>query len=197
MISIIKYIKQKAQEGYISLVPFYEIMSEYNISFRDLEELCLHNDVIPLRYQRNFCTISRKQQLELFDSHIAIIGCGGIGGNLAEYLCRIGIGNITLMDFDVFEEHNLNRQNFSTLETIGQYKVEVVKQGLQIINPACNITALNEKFSSSCTSLNAVSLIIDALDNPDTKKELYTLCKNSNISFIRLTLYYTLNQLFI
>ena len=136
MISIIKYIKQRSQEGYISLVSFSEIMSKFNISFRDLEELCLHNDVIPLRYQRNFSTISRKQQLELFDSHIAIIGCGGIGGNLAEYLCRIGIGNITLMDFDVFEEHNLNRQNFSSIDTIGQYKVEVVTKGLQKINPA-------------------------------------------------------------
>lgn len=182
--NVILSIKEKSEQGYLSLSCFQELMKTFNLTFKELEKLSLENDVIPLRYQRNFSTISRSDQLKLFNANIAIIGCGGLGGNVSEYLTRIGVGNITLMDFDVFEEHNLNRQNFSNFESLGKYKAEVLKESLEKINPATTITALNEEFNKNCKSLENVTLIIDALDNPDVKKDLHSFCKKYNKDFV-------------
>lgn len=184
MNDIISSIREKAEQGYLSLSCFQELMKIYNLSFKELEKMALENDVIPLRYQRNFCTISRENQLKLFNSNIAIIGCGGLGGNISEYLTRIGVGNITIMDFDVFEEHNMNRQNFSNMETLGKYKAEVLKEGLEKINPAVTITALNEEFTKNSKSLKNATLVIDALDNPDVKKELHAFCVEHDKQFV-------------
>lgn len=96
-----------------------------------------------VRYQKNVgLHFSEKLQNNLLTKNIAVIGCGGIGGYLLEYLCRLGVCSITYWDGDIFSESNLNRQIYCTKNTIGQNKAKVATKNLQNIN---STIALNEK----------------------------------------------------
>ena len=68
---------------------------------------------------------------------VMVVGCGGGGSFCVEALARTGVGNLILIDADVFELSNLNRQLPATLETLGKYKVDVLKERIQTINPEC------------------------------------------------------------
>ena len=68
---------------------------------------------------------------------VMVVGCGGVGSFCVEALARTGVGNLILIDADVFELSNLNRQLPATLETLGKYKVDVLKERIQTINPEC------------------------------------------------------------
>lgn len=74
------------------------------------------------RYIRNLTTISEDDMKILKKSKVLVVGCGGLGGYIIEMLSRVGIGNITAMDGDVFDETNLNRQLFSSMSTLGRKK---------------------------------------------------------------------------
>jgi molybdopterin-synthase adenylyltransferase len=76
----------------------------------------LKTDIIPERYVRNFNAFSPKDQIKLLRSTVAVVGLGGLGGGVTEILARIGIGTLILIDGDVFEDTNLNRQMLSYTE---------------------------------------------------------------------------------
>ena len=78
-------------------------------------------------------------QLRLFRSRVAVIGCGGLGGYLIEQLARLGVGTLVLVDPDVFEEHNLNRQLLSSPAHLGIPKVDVARERVAAINPAVTV----------------------------------------------------------
>jgi len=98
---------------------------------------------------------------------VAIVGVGGLGGNLANLLVRLGVKQLLLIDYDLFSESNLNRQLFSTSKTIHKSKVEVVKERLLEINPNCVIDVYQQRIQD--ISLEQVDYIIDTVDNPKTK----------------------------
>ena len=77
---------------------------------------------------------------------VLIAGCGGLGSNIAISLGRIGVGSISLVDFDIVEPSNLNRQQYY-IEDIGEFKVTALKRNLIRINPFIKIEALNLKLS--------------------------------------------------
>jgi molybdopterin/thiamine biosynthesis adenylyltransferase len=89
--------------------------------------------ILPPRYQRNYKTISVEDQNELNNSTVAIVGCGGLGGTMAEEFTRLGVGSLILVDGDIVEESNLNRQLFSTEKNIGVKKVEAAKNGWKLL----------------------------------------------------------------
>ncbi|MBP6324515.1 MAG: ThiF family adenylyltransferase, partial [Sulfurospirillum sp.] len=136
---LIDFIKTHLKEGFLPLSTSFEAMERFTCNFREVEETALSKGILPLRYKRNQKTISTQEQYALFQSHVVIIGCGGLGGFVSEMLTRIGVGTLTLIDGDVFEEHNLNRQNFSSIQTLGQNKAKVLAQKLQEINPALHV----------------------------------------------------------
>ena len=76
---------------------------------------------------------------KLSQSSVAVIGLGGVGSYVAEALCRSGIGNLLLIDGDVVEASNINRQLPALQNTIGQFKVVVMAERLRQINPECNL----------------------------------------------------------
>ncbi len=181
------FIKQCSMlDDCLSLSDHLYAVEEFDLSYREVEKIALEMGIVPLRYQRNQSSISADQQKVLFHSHVAIIGCGGLGGHVAEILTRIGIGRLTLYDFDYFEEHNLNRQNFSTIADLGREKVTVVKEALERINPAVAIDALVQRFDplSDLDSIEEVTLVIDALDDPQTKLNLANACHSREIHCI-------------
>jgi molybdopterin/thiamine biosynthesis adenylyltransferase len=99
-----------------------------------------------------------KYQARLRDSSVAIIGTGGVGSHIAVNLARMGVGNIKIIDGDLVDESNLNRQPLFNNDSIGKSKAEAAKQELNKINPFIHIEAIN-KFV--CTFEDVVSLVQD------------------------------------
>ena len=79
--------------------------------------------------------------------HVVIAGVGGVGSYVAEALCRSGIGKITLVDPDVVDPTNLNRQLIALQSTIGRPKVEVMAERMRDINPSIEVVMKKEKLS--------------------------------------------------
>ena len=86
------------------------------------------------RYDRNRQALSDRECQALQACKVAVVGCGGLGGFVAEHLARIGVGSLRLVDADVFEETNLNRQLFCTEESLGVAKVEAAAKRLAAVN---------------------------------------------------------------
>ena len=108
---------------------------------------------------------------------IMVIGLGGVGGHAFEALVRSGIENIIVIDNDVIDITNLNRQALAFQNTIGRPKVEIAKQISQNINPNCQIISyqiFNQK----------IDFVIDAIDTVNTKKLIIKKCIEKNIPFI-------------
>lgn len=119
------------------------------------------------RYLKNKSTISELDQEILQNSHVLVCGCGGLGGHIAHSLVRLGIGELTLIDSDVFEESNLNRQCFSNMNNLGYKKVDILKEELLKINPDCCIHTFTDvlDYRNLKLSLKNIHVIVDALDN--------------------------------
>ena len=102
----------------------------------------------------------------LKQKHVAIIGLGGLGCPLAQYLSTSGIAKITLIDNDRVEETNLQRQILYTSADIGLYKTDIARKRLETMNPDLNVDSHNARFSSESINLvKDVDIIIDATDN--------------------------------
>ncbi len=97
-----------------------------NISAREAMIAFLSRDIWPLRFARNRGVFSAREQAKLLDARAAIIGCGGLGGHAASLLARAGVGALTLCDFDVFDESNLNRQLACREDTLGMNKARAL-----------------------------------------------------------------------
>lgn len=105
------------------------------------------------RYVRNLGLLTPIQQYKLLTKSIAVIGVGGQGGYIAEYLARLGVKEIVLFDPDIYEATNLNRQIFATEETLGMNKVDAAKNAINKINPAVQVTAYALAFDESSVDL--------------------------------------------
>ena len=123
------------------------------------------------RFERNIGALTREEQELLSSKKAAIIGCGGLGCYSAEFLARLGIGHLTLVDGDVFSASNLNRQ-LNALETsLGKSKASIAKERLSLINPGLSVktaeTFLTDENAQEI--LKGHDVIIDALDNVKTR----------------------------
>ena len=104
---------------------------------------------------------------------IAIAGAGGLGSNVALSLARIGVGFIKIIDFDVVEPSNLNRQQYY-VKHIGMKKVHAIKEILKEVNPFVNIEAIDKKIEKENIQelFKDVDIIVEAFDNPEYKAML-------------------------
>ncbi len=178
--TILQTIQQYARESILPLTDAVKIAAKHNCSLRDIETIALEHCITPSRFQRN--SLSCPEQLRLFRSRVAIIGCGGLGGRTAELLARIGVGHLLLTDPDIFSESNLNRQIFCNTKSLGYNKVDIVSQELLTINPALTSTPQVRHFNSS--SINTADIVVDALDSTEARIELSKLCREQNIPMI-------------
>lgn len=182
----LSFLHHNTHDGFLPLSAHFEAMKRFACSFREIESLALNNGITPLRYKRNQKTITHTDQHTLFNATVLILGCGGLGGFVSELLCRIGVGNLIVIDGDVFEEHNLNRQNFSTIHTLGKPKAHVLKDALEVINPALHVKAFELFFDLSLHAdlLESADVVVDALDNPELKCLIASWCKEHNKAFV-------------
>ena len=84
---------------------------------------------------------------KLHNANIIIFGIGGVGGYATEMLVRAGVGNVTLVDYDIVDITNKNRQIIALNSTIGKQKTEVMKDRILDYNPKCNINVQNLKLT--------------------------------------------------
>ena len=123
------------------------------------------------RYERNIGAITQAEQELLLTKKAAVVGCGGLGGYIIEFLPRIGLGHLTLIDGDVFAASNLNRQLISLETNLGKNKTAEAKKRAKEIRSDLSI----EVFDSFLDDKNAREIlkghdvIIDALDNIKTR----------------------------
>jgi len=138
------------------------------------------------RYLRNKKTLSDEDQLKLANSCVAIVGCGGLGGYIAEQLARVGVGRLVLFDGDRFEVSNLNRQIMATELNIGQWKVEVAHQRLKSVNSEVQVEAIRGWFEEDRAPelLKNVDLVCDALDSRDSRVMLERVCHQMNLPLV-------------
>ncbi len=124
---------------------------------------------------------------KLANSHVAVFGCGGVGSYVIEALVRSGIGNITLIDKDVVDITNINRQLIADTTTVGKPKVEVERDRLLKINPNLNITIYQMFYDAShADEILATSFdyVVDAIDCVTSKINLVEECTKRNIPII-------------
>ena len=139
-----------------------------------------------MRYQRNFNMITSDEFNLLQEKKVAIIGLGGLGGNILEMLSRFGFMNIIAVDYDVFDQSNLNRQILSTEENIGESKAEVAVERVTKINSDVVLKVYNEKFTYKLgkKALKGCDIVFDALDNIPGRLELSKVCDESDIPLV-------------
>ena len=128
---------------------------------------------------------SEKNLDKLSNTKIGIVGMGGIGCPLSQYLVNSGIRNLTLIDGDLIEKSNLNRQILFNTNDIGKKKVIVAKEKLKKINSNCNINIIEEKINSeNLISLYNCKIIVDATDDWKTSKLLNEYCVKKSINYL-------------
>ena len=151
-----------------------------------IEDAILALGLLPARYQRNRQAISVDQQLTLFRSRVAVIGCGGLGGYVIEELARLGVGTIIAIDPDVFEEHNLNRQLLSSPATLGRAKVKAAAARVAEINPAVTLVPIQVAYApeNGKELLQGAQVIVDALDSIQTRLALAQTCTELGIPMV-------------
>ncbi len=140
------------------------------IPVRQVELAALAIGIHPRRYARNGSTLDPAQQARLLASRVAVVGLGGLGGPLVEILARLGVGAMTLVDGDRFEETNLNRQILCTGQSLGHSKVLSAGRRLALVNPAVQVRLERHRLTAenAAALLAGAQLAMDCLDNlPD------------------------------
>lgn len=124
----------------------------------------------------------------LQEASVMVVGVGAVGGFAAEMLARCGVGTIILIDMDVVEVSNINRQIVATTDTIGEYKVDIMKQRIEKINPHCNVFAYREKIGKAEMAVYATrhkpNIVIDAIDLFIQKCEIIAYCIENIIPIV-------------
>ena len=129
-----------------------------------------------------------ENNIELLKSKkVIIFGIGGVGGYVVEMLVRTGVENITIVDFDVVSESNINRQIIANINTVGKLKVDCFKERILSINPNCIVNCIPEKLTEQnleSFDLKNYNFVIDCIDMVNSKVALIKYCHDNNIKII-------------
>lgn len=142
-------------------------------------------------YEQRFGGIGRLYTPEglakLRQSHVCVIGIGGVGSWAVEALARTGIGKITMIDMDDICVTNINRQIHAMTGTVAQLKTEAMKERVEKINPECVIEIIDDFITPENIPeyLNrGYDYVLDAIDSVRTKAALIAYCKRNKIKLI-------------
>jgi molybdopterin/thiamine biosynthesis adenylyltransferase len=126
--------------------------------------------IYPHRYIRNRDILSAAEQLKLAESRVAIVGAGGLGGQVIVLLARLGVGTLVVVDCDRFDETNLNRQALCVGETLGEAKARAAVEAVASINPGIRVIPHPVRIDAGVIDgiLAGSDVVVDGLDNvPD------------------------------
>ena len=145
-------------------------------------------------FERRFGGIARlygERALERFRAaHVCVIGVGGVGSWIVEALARSAVGHLTLIDLDNVAESNINRQIQALSSTIGQPKIEALRDRIIQINPFCKVT-LVEDFIDPDNLVRMIEghgfdYVVDAIDSVKAKAALIAYCRENKLPLITI-----------
>ena len=138
------------------------------------------------RYIRNMNMISAREMERLSGCKVCIVGCGGLGGYVIEMLGRLGVGSLTVVDGDVFDESNLNRQLLSEEPLIGHPKAMAAVRRMAAVNSGIHVIP-HQVFltSENCDEIiKGHDAVIDALDRTEPRRLLESRCSAMDIPLV-------------
>ncbi|MDR0660205.1 MAG: tRNA threonylcarbamoyladenosine dehydratase [Prevotellaceae bacterium] len=137
---------------------------------------------------RTSLLLGDKALKKLSSAHVLVVGLGGVGAYAAEMLCRSGVGQLTIVDADVINPSNLNRQLLALTSTTGKAKADLMEQRLLDINPNLKLTSIHAYLSGEgfekILDGNSFDYVVDAIDTLSPKVELIKLCLEKNIPIV-------------
>ncbi len=154
-------------------------MSDNEINFTDAQLLHYSRQIMLPHFG-----IEGQQLLQ--NAHVVIMGVGGLGSPAAMYLAAAGVGTLTLVDFDIVDDSNLQRQIIHNIGSIGESKVSSAKKTLLNINPETTIHCINKKLSLDELKplITDASCVLDATDNFDTRFLINRACVSQKTALI-------------
>lgn len=138
-------------------------------------------------YSRTESLIGKDSLNILKNSKVIVFGIGGVGSFTVESLCRCGIGEISLVDFDIIDITNINRQIHAMSNNIGKYKVDEMKKRIELINPDIKVNTFKKKLDKNNVenfNLKYYDYVVDAIDIITSKIYLIKCCYENNINVI-------------
>ena len=138
------------------------------------------------RYARNIPALTRAECEVLRQKRILVVGCGGLGGHIIDQLARICVGFLRVVDGDVFEASNLNRQLLSSVPLLGVSKAKAAADHIARVNPDVAVEAAEAFLSESNAEslLENCDIVMDALDNIPSRRILAAACEKASIPYI-------------
>ncbi|MFX0202653.1 MAG: ThiF family adenylyltransferase [Candidatus Hodarchaeota archaeon] len=162
------------------------IAEDFRTSVRQVYIESLQNNIYPYRYIRNIGVLTIQEQLKLAQASIGVVGAGGLGGQVILLSARIGIGRIKVIDHDVFDETNLNRQALSSIKALGKSKAIEAADIVRGLNPGVEVIAHHKMLekSNALALLKGTNVVIDALDSISARFILKDAAKKLRIPII-------------
>jgi molybdopterin/thiamine biosynthesis adenylyltransferase len=132
------------------------------------------------RYSRHVLIpeVGEEGQLKLLDAKVLLVGAGGLGSPSALYLAAAGVGTLGIVDSDVVEESNLQRQVLHATDRVGMSKVESARQTINALNPEVRVVGYETRLTpeNAREIIADYDIVVDGVDNFDTRYMLNDLC---------------------
>lgn len=144
------------------------------------------------RFERRFGGLRRLHGMQgaqrVFDAHVAVVGIGGVGSWAAEALARSGVRRLTLIDLDHVAESNINRQIHATDHTLGQAKIEAMRERIHTFHPGCEVTGVDDFVTPdnwpALLQGERPDALIDACDQVRAKTAMATWATQAGVPFV-------------
>ena len=138
------------------------------------------------RYARNIPALTEAECLSLRQKRVLVVGCGGLGGHIIDQLSRIGVGHLRVVDGDVFEPSNLNRQLLSCVPLLGVSKAQAAAEHVSRVNPEMDVDAVPVFLTEENVGelVADCDIVLDALDNIPSRKILAAACSEAGIPYV-------------
>lgn len=149
-------------------------------------QMALKQGILPTRYLRNYSSLSIAEQYQLALSCVAVVGAGGLGGQVLITLARLGVGRLIVIDPGRFEESNLNRQALCTPGSLDQIKVLTAQSTLQELNPGIEVEIHPVRLNPENRAhiLATAHVAVDALDSVQDRLILEAGTKKAGIPMV-------------
>ena len=146
------------------------------------------NDDQLLRYSRHILLdeVGIEGQQQLIDSHVLIVGAGGLGSPVALYLAASGVGHITIADHDTVDLTNLQRQIAHSTDRVGKAKVTSAAQAMLSLNPDVRVTPLAHQLDAAELDrlVPTMTVVVDCCDNFETRQAVNAACVKHHVPLV-------------
>lgn len=181
-----KQMPDGSLEPTLTVAQIEELAVRFGTNGKSIEITALEGGILPERYIRNFNTYQPQDQIQLLRSRVTVVGLGGLGGSVVEWLSRSGIGSLNLVDGDRFEDHNLNRQLLSSQQTMDSPKAGAAAERVCSINSSITVEAYEVFIDQKNLDqlIKESDVVVDCLDNIESRFVLETAAKKAGLPMV-------------